>query len=454
MGRSEDQEDRPAKHPKPEAGAGKGKGQPKGRWPAGSGARNPNPRSTSQPTSQQELQMLRQVVTALCRLCLRHEDSINIPNLDTRLVLFCANYEDGLPSQLWRVAKRWKLNREANKVTMSLRVTMGMYILGQVKQGAKALYEKAQTSSLEPQQSIWFSQDRVWNYLTWNAQTKKHTVNTEVDPMSHDKVMEAIERLLELLPTGNVVHRLHSLRPFTETCEAPVVAFVLDIGLRAPEAQEAYVLVKSLCQLAVTQTASLNIRPDRLQRSALANHVQLQIAKLSSRSGWSIPPILVICMPFSPRGCGVAGPINLPCNRSVTRLERSRECLNSLLEARQPYTILDHPCWRTQFRAWQNPQVQHDIAEFGDFAASALFIDCMFYAWQSRIRIGLSCEVIEAGRACTLGLGFTVQPHLDLQGLINHWSMQAGTVAFSEPPTLAVIQVARFQGSGKLTCAI
>ena len=78
----------------------------------------------------------------------------------------------------------------------------------------------------------------------------------------------------------------------------------------------------------------------------------------------------------------------------------------------------------------------------------------MFYAWQSRIRIGLSCEVIEAGRARTLGLDLTVQPHLDLQGLINHWSMQAGTVAFSEPPTLAVIQVARFQGSGKLTCAI
>ena len=392
-GRSDDQEDRPAKHPKPEAGAGKGKGQPKGRWPAGSGDSQPEssihlPADESAGAPDATTSGCRPLSTMPSpRRFYQHPES----GYPTGVVL---RELRGWPSQpVVASGEKVETQQGGQQSHHVLEGHHGDVYLGPDQAGSQGL-------SLEPQESIWFSQDRVWKYLTWNAQTKKHMVNTEVDPMSHDKVMEAIERLLELLPTGNVVHRLHSLRPLTETCEAPVVAFVLDIGLRAPEAQEAYVLVKSLCQLAVTQTASLNIRPDRLQRSALANHVQLQIAKLSSRSGWSIPPILVICMPSSPRGCGVAGPINLPCNRSVTRLERSRECFNSLLEARQPYTILDHPCWRTQFRAWQNPQVQHDIAEFAGFAASALFIDCMFYAWQSRIRIGLSCEVIEAGRAC------------------------------------------------------
>eukprot|EP00439_Symbiodinium_sp_Y106_P067282 s4456_g11.t1 len=97
-------DDRPAKQPKPESGAGKGKGNPKGRSPHGSGKRPPAHRSTAQPTSNQELQMLRQLVSALCKLCLRHEDALNLHSLDTRLILFCSKHE--------------------GKVSMSLRVTM------------------------------------------------------------------------------------------------------------------------------------------------------------------------------------------------------------------------------------------------------------------------------------------------------------------------------------------
>ena len=67
------------------------------------------------------------------------------------------------------------------------------------------------------------------------------------------------------------------------TSEATVIAFVLDIGLHAAEAHKPYTLLKSFNQCAITQLASFNVCPDKLQRSALANHIQQQIAKLSSQ---------------------------------------------------------------------------------------------------------------------------------------------------------------------------
>ena len=41
--------------------------------------------------------------------------------------------------------------------------------------------------------------------------------------------------------------------------------------------------MRTLSQCAITQLASFSVRPDKLQRSALANDIQQQIAKLSSR---------------------------------------------------------------------------------------------------------------------------------------------------------------------------
>ena len=107
--------------------------------------------------------------------------------------------------------------------------------------------------------------------------------NADAEPVERAQVIKNIDRLLQLLPRNNVLHRFHSLRPLTETSDAPVIAFIMDVGLRAESAQEAYTLLRTLCQLSVTQTVSMNLRPDKLQRSSLANHIQAQLAKLSDK---------------------------------------------------------------------------------------------------------------------------------------------------------------------------
>ena len=128
---------------------------------------------------------------------------------------------------------------------------------------------------------------------------------------------------------------------------------------------------------------------------------------------------------------------------------QARPGIAALLEARRPIHLLTHPVWSAILHDWQDPHSQHDVAEFALFAASALPIPCMQLKWQSRVTTDTGVEITEAGRTVTLGLDLTTMRHPDVQGLINHWSTQVITCAFSEPPSLAVLQVARFQGAGK-----
>ena len=128
----------------------------------------------------------------------------------------------------------------------------------------------------------------------------------------------------------------------------------------------------------------------------------------------------------------------------------SSDSVQALLEAHRPLHVLSHPIC-SALRDWQDPHSQHDIAEFASFAASALSIDCMRMKWQSRVATDTGAEVTESGQAVTLGLDLTSMRSSDLhvQGLINHWFTQVATCAFSERTSLAVLQVARFQGAEK-----
>ena len=127
---------------------------------------------------------------------------------------------------------------------------------------------------------------------------------------------------------------------------------------------------------------------------------------------------------------------------------QARRGILALLEARHPIHVLSHPVWSALLSEWQDPHSQHDVAEFASFAASALLvpINCMQLHWQSRVTTDTGVEITESGQAVTLGLDLTTMAHPDVQGLLNHWSTQVVTCAFSEPPSLAVSVACSFTG--------
>ena len=132
---------------------------------------------------------------------------LNLHSLDTRFVLFCSNHPQGLTAQLWKVAKQWKTHREAGKVHMSLRVTVAMFILGQIKQQAEALRLKAQSEELVDSEALWL---KAWSYLSWDTQSKQNVRNEEATPVDHGTMLLQLNRLLTLIPQDNVLHRFHS----------------------------------------------------------------------------------------------------------------------------------------------------------------------------------------------------------------------------------------------------
>ena len=59
------------------------------------------------------------------------------------------------PGKLWKVAKRWRDKKEKQQVNMSLRVTMGMYIVGEVIKRAE---ECLANSKEEMIQNLWLTE--------------------------------------------------------------------------------------------------------------------------------------------------------------------------------------------------------------------------------------------------------------------------------------------------------
>ena len=142
------------------------------------------------------------------------------------------------------------------------------------------------------------------------------------------------------------------------------------------------------------------------------------------------------------RGCGVAGPFSTLPFRSMRRpaqgLRLDGPFTSSLIQSGQRSSMTGRI--RIHSMMWRSlPYLQPRPYPFL----------CMQLTWQSRVTTDTGVEITETGRTVTLGLDLTTMRHPGVQGLINHWSTQVITCAFSEPPSLAVLQVARFQGAGK-----
>ena len=221
---------------------------------------------------------MRGLLQAIGRLCLRNEDAINMIAQDTRLVMFCGAGGTGLPASLYKVAQAWKDRKEAGTATLSLRVTLLMAVFKETLLRCQAIHKSTEDPQQAKDQEIMTAQGD-WPYLLWDSANQRHAHNENRTALKPAEVEADILRLIALLPLPGVFHRFHSLRPLAPAPEAPVIPFILDVGLRTQEAQEAYHIFLRLSQNAVTQLAAFNMPPDRLGRSALAKRVQTQLGR-------------------------------------------------------------------------------------------------------------------------------------------------------------------------------
>ena len=232
-------EERPAKAQKgPNQGKagsnGKGKGENKGdhkrRFEPGFNPNRNQPARRANPRNlETELRQMHSLLQSVCRLLLRHEDTLNLQALDTRHILFCNNNPDGTPARLWKVAKAWKDLREKGQATMALRQALAHALFSEVKNRiALAVQDESQkTQAIE---RGWLTPELAWNYLQWDNKEQKHFINEENDPIPHPEAIRLLDRLLFLISQPGVLHRFHARRNLMETGDAPVITWLWMLG--------------------------------------------------------------------------------------------------------------------------------------------------------------------------------------------------------------------------------
>ena len=130
--------------------------------------------------------------------------------------------------------------------------------------------------------------------------------------------------------------------------------------------------------------------------------------------------------------------------------------------------LWDIPAWRTLTARWEDPHVQHDVAEFAQFLGAATAPASAEGVWQSRIAVQLTpsqpaasqcpAEVAEHGQMWPLSLAAAPPPEgseISLQALVIQWRNQAHRHAAVSLPRLLIIQIGRFSPVGlKLRFAV
>ena len=286
--RSHEGEQRPQKHRRP-GGKGQGQGQSQGSSPQSSqraprtaprrGAARPGKDSAG--SSGTDMSQLKELIQAVTRLSLRHEDALNVFGQDTRMIFFCGTGDRGMPEPLFRVAQLWKEKKEQGRATLSLRVTLAMSIFSATLDRCREIHQKAEKIEQAKEQGM-MKAEGAWPYLLWDAGNQRHVLNPRREPLTRGAVEGILVKILELLPESGVINRFHSLRPLQERPEAPVIALIMDIGLRSPAANEVY----RLLEFRSVRTPSPSCRASiscRIVCSVRAWHSM-------SRPGWQLSP--------------------------------------------------------------------------------------------------------------------------------------------------------------------
>ena len=110
-----------------------------------------------------------------------------------------------------------------------------------------------------------------WTFLSWDAQRKIQIVNSARPLISHQKVLDSIDVLLDGLAKPDSLTRFQPLRKVTEQMSGASVGFALQYPFKADLAATMYAATLDICS--ALQLIAAQIRVDRGQRSGLANAI-------------------------------------------------------------------------------------------------------------------------------------------------------------------------------------
>ena len=227
-------------------------------------------RSTSAASSEDTQQMLQ----ALVRLTLRHEDTLNVLMQEFQFTLFISPGEGSLLPTLLLAHKEWK----ANPTNLTLRHTMALKTMEMLLERLQHLKDSAVESQAfqECLQYQWINMDKVMPYLRWDQSSQKllpsKDKGLQLDEVIH--TVTQIHRILQAEP--QITLRYHALTS-PQKVDAPTksIPWLWTVGQRSEG--QLWHLLKNISYHAAWQLVRSSLRPQTQQRSALAQQLQKAI---------------------------------------------------------------------------------------------------------------------------------------------------------------------------------
>ena len=244
---------------------GKGKGSRRG----GRGAKS----KEKDPDAQVPLTPL---LKAIAQLALRHEDALCLLNLDKGFVLHQrTKAPESLLDQMYQQSTQWRKSKEEGTVTSPLCVILlKCFLMELLARMTKAMQtESALTGMIKLQ---WAQKSEMgavmWNYFRYDAETKKEVLDQDKQPMGGEALLQDMQKAITLL-SAETLHRFHATRPMAEHYESENISFLIQVSLRGENAQFLHQHLGVLSHCAAVFLMGAKIRPEKIQRSALAQRI-------------------------------------------------------------------------------------------------------------------------------------------------------------------------------------
>eukprot|EP00439_Symbiodinium_sp_Y106_P014883 s9371_g2.t1 len=241
----------------------------------------------SQDSSERETEEnlnLRMIVKLLSTLVLRHESQHCINRLDTGYVVFLkTDLPDNLATSTYMMAQKWHAlkTKEPEELEAPTRMVLLQHLFMTVKTKLMKMLETPSSRSTAVALG-WLSTDEAEIMgRKWDQEQRRHVQDDQVKPLKVEEVKEALDTLILKVKEPLVVARYHATRPLSEQYQSPTLAMLLEVGLRTDAAHETWKLLRKLSQSAAWVAAGAFIRPEKIQRSPLAQKLATLLQSLN-----------------------------------------------------------------------------------------------------------------------------------------------------------------------------
>ncbi|OLP94348.1 hypothetical protein AK812_SmicGene23634 [Symbiodinium microadriaticum] len=217
---------------------------------------------------------LKLLVGQLARLCLRHEDSINMWRAESSFVLFVRTGIPGsLVPSLFAAKTEWQKLKEEQpeKVKRPMRNMLFSCLLREMFDRLQLLRGDAERrGSME---KLGWLKGEDFQRLRWDSKLKKNVKDEESSVISYEDVMTILQSMLTRCNTVEALLRFHPTRPITEQMQEGTVAFLLQFSLQHNDGLQLYADMTQLCHCGSTMVCGIEVKKERSSRSQLANQI-------------------------------------------------------------------------------------------------------------------------------------------------------------------------------------